>query len=230
MPQTPSAVAGSERVEGIASRVRTDAEGSGCVLRFVVETEEGRRVPVEMRGREVLGVLDEGDRVRFAGGPTESGTARPRSIENLTTAATVEVPASGRFDRISGVVGLRDLRAALISALVTVGVGSVVSVFDSGGPSEQTPTGTGQTPTTPTTGPTPREPASSSQWVWWVVVGVVAGAVVLAVGVWFSRRHPAPAGQPAPSPPPRSTRLGARRLAAIAAGVVIGILGVLLLS
>jgi hypothetical protein len=225
----PSPQAGTGRVEGIASRVRIDTEGSGRVLRFVVDTDDGRRVPVEMRGREVLGVLDDGDRVRFAAAHTASGTACPRRVDNLTTAAAVEVPAAGRLDRVSGAVGLRDVRTALISALVTVGVGSLVDVFKTGAANENEPVNPR---------PIPPQAASSSHWAWWVVGGIAVAAALVVAGVWIVRRRssreqgrdtvPQP---PAPAPAaPRSPRFRGRRLAAIAAGVVLGSVGFLLLN
>ena len=174
VPQAPSAVASSERVEGVARRVRIDNEGAGCVLRFVVETHDGDLVPVEMRGREVLGVLDDGDRVSFDRASSATGTARPQSIANLSTNAEVEVSVPGRLDRWSGVVGLRDVRTELISALVTATVGAFTNAFEAG--------------RSPNAAPGPAERSEPSDALWWVVAGAIAIAVVGVVLLWRRRR------------------------------------------
>jgi hypothetical protein len=174
VPQAPSAVASSEHVEGVARRVRIDNEGAGCVLRFVVETDEGGLVPVEMRGREVLGVLDDGDRVRFDRAPSAAGTARPRRVANLSTNAEVEVPVPGRLDRWSGVVGLRDVRTALISALVTATVGAFTNAFESGEPTSAQPN-SGKRP----------EPSHA---LWWVLAAAIVIALVCLTLLWGRRR------------------------------------------
>lgn len=175
MPQAPSAVTGSNRVEGVARRVRTDNEGGGCVLRFVVETEDAGLVPVEMRGREVLGVLDDGDRVSFDRG-SSSGTARPQRVANLSTNAEVEVSVPGRLGRWSGAVGLRDVRTALISALVTATVGALTNAFESNN--------------TPSATPAPGKESHPSHAVWWVVAGAIAISLV-GLALVVRRRRPA---------------------------------------
>jgi hypothetical protein len=140
----------------------------------VVETEEGGLVPVEMRGREVLGVLDDGDRVAVdRASPT--GTARPRRVENLTTNAAVEVSVPRRLDRWSGAVGLRDVRTALISALVTATVGALTNAFES--------------KSTPSATPAPGKQSHPSHAVWWVVAGAIAIAVI-GLALLLRRRRP----------------------------------------
>ncbi|HEC24190.1 MAG TPA: hypothetical protein ENI95_14875 [Chloroflexi bacterium] len=82
------------RVSGVARSVRLEREGNEVVLRFVLEGDGGDRLPVEMRGRKVLGVLDDGDRVELSVGRNvrdRGGVARPRDIANLTTSSTVRV-------------------------------------------------------------------------------------------------------------------------------------------
>ena len=160
-------------MEGVARRVRIDNEGAGCVLRFVVETDEGGLVPVEMRGREVLGVLDDGDRVRFDRAPSAVGTARPRRVANLSTNAEVEVTVPGRLDRWSGVVGLRDVRTALISALVTATVGAFTNAFRGRPTNAQ---------------PTPGERSEPSHALWWALAAAIAIALVGLVLLWRNRR------------------------------------------
>jgi hypothetical protein len=199
VPQAPSAVADSEHVEGVARRVRIDNEGGGCVLRFVVHTDDGRQVPVEMRNRVVLGVLDNGDRVTFdrAAG---TGTARPRQIVNLSTNAAVEVPASGRLERWSGLVGLRDVRTAVIPALVTAGVGYFTNAFKSGNEEAE--------PARP--GPNQREPAESTSSWWWLLL--VAGTLVVVAALFLVMRRG-----------PFGRQVAVRRVLAVVAGVALGI-------
>jgi hypothetical protein len=175
VPQAPSAVAGSEHVEGVARRVRIDDEAGGCVLRFVVDTGEGGLVPVEMRGREVLGVLDDGDRVAFDRASWATGTARPERVVNLSTNADVEVSVPGRLDRLSGVVGLRDLRTAVISALVTATVGAIAKAFQAGGKPPGAAPGQG-------------ERSQPSHAVWWVLIAAIAVGLIGLALLWRRRR------------------------------------------
>lgn len=178
MPQAPSAVARPEHVEGVARRVRIDDEAGGCVLRFVVETDEGSLVPVEMRGREVLGVLDDGDRVAFDRGSPSTGTARPQRVANLSTNAEVEVSVPGRLRRWSGVVGLRDVRTALISALVTATVGALTNVFESNAPPSAGPGGQ-------------KQPEPSHAW-WWVVFAAAIAVALIGLALLSERRRAGP--------------------------------------
>jgi hypothetical protein len=127
-----------------------------------------------MRGREVLGVLDDGDRVRFDRAPAAAGTARPRRVANLSTNAEVEVPVPGRLDRWSGIVGLRDVRTALISALVTATVGAFTNAFESGEPTSAQPN-SGKRP----------EPSHA---LWWVLAAAIVIALVCLTLLWGRRR------------------------------------------
>jgi hypothetical protein len=84
------------RAEGIARGVRIDREESGVVLRFVLEVDEVTQIPVEMRGKKVIGVLDNGDRVAiYTRGENvrgRGGVAHPYQVENLRTSSMVRVP------------------------------------------------------------------------------------------------------------------------------------------
>ena len=46
-------------------RVQRNQEGADAVLRFVVTCDDATVRAVELRGREIRGVLDDGDRVAF---------------------------------------------------------------------------------------------------------------------------------------------------------------------
>jgi hypothetical protein len=93
------------------------------VLRFVIQMEGGKRLPVEMRSHQLRGVLGDGDRVRVVAGLVNAGTLRPRQVENLTTGGIVEAWSPTGLRRVAGVLGLDDLRTAVISAAVATGFG-----------------------------------------------------------------------------------------------------------
>jgi hypothetical protein len=78
-------------MEGVTSRVRRDQEGAVCVLRFVISAPDGSPVAVEMRGHEIRGVLDDGDRVVVPDfdSADADGIYRPTQVRNCTTASTV---------------------------------------------------------------------------------------------------------------------------------------------
>ena len=53
------------KVTGIVQNVRIDQEGGSIVLRFTAQTDDDERIPVEMRGEKMLGVLEPGDPFRL---------------------------------------------------------------------------------------------------------------------------------------------------------------------
>ena len=84
-------------IQGVAHNVRIEQEGRNVILRFVLEAGADR-IPVEMRGVRVLGVLDNGDQVTltFRGGARgRDGVARPVRITNLSTHSVVRVARQG---------------------------------------------------------------------------------------------------------------------------------------
>jgi len=107
-------------MEGIATRVRRDQEGANTVLRFVFEGQDGTRAVVEMRGHEIRGVLDDGDRVLLLAGPQRApadGIHRPTQVENLTTGSTVTAWRPSRLERAA-----KPLPMALLTAAISSGV------------------------------------------------------------------------------------------------------------
>jgi hypothetical protein len=95
------------QIGGVARNVRTEREGSEIVLRFVLESDGQERLPVEMRGRRVLGVLDDGDQVNFdVRGQVRdrSGVARPDRIDNLSTNSVVRVQRQGCLRQVGGLL------------------------------------------------------------------------------------------------------------------------------
>src|SRR5215208_326325 len=107
-------------MEGIASRVRRDQEGANTVLRFGVKEQDGTPAAVEMRGHEIRGVLDDGDRVLLVAGPQRApadGIHRPMQVENLTTGSTVTAWRPSRLERAA-----KPLPTALLTAAISSGV------------------------------------------------------------------------------------------------------------
>lgn len=107
-------------MEGIASRVRRDQEGANTVLRFVVKEQDGTPAAVEMRGHEIRGLLDDGDRVLLVAGPQRApadGIHRPMRVENLTTGSTVTAWRPSRLERAA-----KPLPTALLTAAISSGV------------------------------------------------------------------------------------------------------------
>ena len=75
-------------IEGIARRVQIQDEGADTVLRFVLESDQAPKgIPVEMRGRQILGLLAEEDLVSLSAEGSvrdQDGVARPQQLQNLT--------------------------------------------------------------------------------------------------------------------------------------------------
>jgi hypothetical protein len=78
------------QLEGTAQNVRTEQEQANVVLRFVVSTAN-ERVPVEMRGVQILGVLNDGDQILVEGRRDRDGVIRPKTVRNLSTNSTVQM-------------------------------------------------------------------------------------------------------------------------------------------
>jgi hypothetical protein len=118
-------------MEGVASRVRREQEGPNTVLRFVITEENGKHTVVEMRGHEIRGVLDDGDRiVLMPGSPSAFADRilRPLTVENVTTGSTVTAWRRSFPERAA-----KPLLTAFLSAAVSSGVTFCVSLLASGG-------------------------------------------------------------------------------------------------
>lgn len=119
------------QAEGVAQGVRVDQEGSFVVLRFVLQVAETERIPVEMRGKRVSGVLQEGDRIRLVSSDKSirdsDGVARPKRVTNLSTSSTVSVPGGGMIGGMMslvvsiGVSVLSGILSAVLIALISGG-------------------------------------------------------------------------------------------------------------
>jgi hypothetical protein len=84
------------------------------------------------------------------------------------------VPVPGRLERWSSVVGIRDARTALISAIVTATVGVFTNAFESG--------------TAASSEPGPDKRSEPSHALWWSLAAAVAIALVGLVLLWRHRR------------------------------------------
>ena len=106
-------------IQGTAANVRIEQEDKNVVLRFVLEAA-GERIPVEMRGRKVRGVLDDGNQVRLIvrGGRVRDrdGVAHPARIEILDTRSVVRVQRRGCLGNAVGFV---------LSLVLSIGTGAI---------------------------------------------------------------------------------------------------------
>jgi hypothetical protein len=108
-------------IEGRAQSVKAQQEGPDFVLRFVVEREAARFMPVEMRGLILVGVLNDGDHVQFDAEIDEYGIARPRQVSNLTNGSTVllvEPDLPRRVRRFGGTIAVPVVSSVLSGLLV----------------------------------------------------------------------------------------------------------------
>jgi len=92
------------RTQGIVKSVRIDQEAGMTVLRLVLEADDVR-IPVEMRGHKVKGVVEVGDEVTIEGaeGRDPDGVMRPKEVVNDSTQSTVTAEKRGFKARFSGV-------------------------------------------------------------------------------------------------------------------------------
>lgn len=115
-------------IEGTARRVRIQDEGVDTVLRFVLESDQTpNSIPVEMRGQQILGILNEDDRVSLSVEGSvrdQDGVARPQQIQNLTVQSRVRVSRSRWPSRV--------VTSPLASAIISAIVGSITTVIAGG--------------------------------------------------------------------------------------------------
>jgi hypothetical protein len=126
-------------LEGKVGKLRFEREGSNrVVMRFVLHGDGGETRPVEMRGEELRGVIDEGDRIAVADQPgilgTRDATLRPAQIRNLTTSGIVEMWKPGRVRRLLHAIGVTEIKSAAISASVGGVIAIAISSLFSTGP------------------------------------------------------------------------------------------------
>jgi hypothetical protein len=163
-------------MDGIVTKLRVQPEGKELILRFVLERPDGADVAVEMRGEQLRGVLDDGDRVALPDNNRQIAAvdkvARPRELQNLTTESVVYMwrPAPPRR-------ALRYVGSIVGTTAISSVVGSLVTAFIVGGGGDDAPGGGG-----------PVAPPSTSQPEGIDVGEVLTVAVfIFAVmwGIWF---------------------------------------------
>ena len=90
------------KIKGRVKKVRIDHEGNTVILRFMMESPGRQKVPVEMRGQQILGVLEIGDEVMIDAGHIRDryGVMRPQQVRNLTNESVVRVATPGFFKKI----------------------------------------------------------------------------------------------------------------------------------
>jgi hypothetical protein len=124
------------QVQGVVQHVRLDHEGSDLVLRFVLQVDQGKAIPVEMRGERLTGVLNDGDQVRVdteaADVREPDGVARPDRVSNLSTSSVVEL---ARLSRVNKAVGtatglVRSVVIALTTGFLVTLLGQLLAARD----------------------------------------------------------------------------------------------------
>ena len=110
-------------MDGVARLVRKETEGSSTVLRFRLDRADGILIPIELRGDDIRGDLESGDKVEiFIKEKDADDTAiRLKRILNLSTGYNVQVLDRSRSGRIGSFVS-ENASTAAIAALVTAGV------------------------------------------------------------------------------------------------------------
>jgi hypothetical protein len=121
-------------VQGLVTQVREGAEGSRSVLRFVLVAADASRHPVEIRGDQIRGFVNDGDVVRVESLPwvvPPDGVLRPQRLHNLTTASRVEAKQRTLPLRVlSSLPAL--IGSAFVGAAVTALINVLISSPDSG--------------------------------------------------------------------------------------------------
>lgn len=168
-------------VEGVVEGRRTDQEGSSVVLRFVLACDDGNRIPVEMRGVKILGILDDGDHVQLAVRGRmvrgREGVARPKRISNLSTQSQVHVARRGIVGRAFNLVFA--LGVSVVSGVIPVAVGlAFKELYDGASNGDRAP---------PPFGSPEPGPAGIPFVLISLVVGVAVALVVFFLIYWRRR-------------------------------------------
>jgi hypothetical protein len=113
-------------IKGSVKTVRIDHEGNTVILRFMMESGGHQKIPVEMRGQQILGVLEIGDEVMIdvARIRDRYGVMRPPQVRNLTTDSVVRVASPGFFSKTGRF--LSSLAASITSGVLTAVLVSLV--------------------------------------------------------------------------------------------------------
>ena len=188
-----------EDTDGIITRLHTAERKKDVVMDAVMERDSGGALAFVMRGTEVKGIIQIGDRVRLkkiTAAPSD-GILPVSSLQNLTTNSGVQVwtpPLLSRARMLSG--------PFLISAIVGPAVGATTGALvkfssGSGAPAPiittdpvSTSTTTGGTTTTATTSQLPPNTGpSTSAFDTWLVVGVALVIGLLTFTIAAANLH-----------------------------------------
>ena len=130
-----------ETINGIASAITTSSEGGKTVWRFRLETGDGVLIPVEIRGDEIRGSLDDGDEVEVLTRVKDKSTegVQSKHIRNLTTSFEIKAYERSRirrgssFTQVNFTVGiLAALGGAVVSALFSALKSATTTVATTG--------------------------------------------------------------------------------------------------
>jgi hypothetical protein len=180
-------------VHGMASQVRKEIEGSIIVWRFRFDRGDGILRPIELRGDEIRGDLDSGDRVQLLvqENDVDATAIRLKSVFNLTTGFRVEAldkpnpepqpepqpQAEPRARRLAGFIS-QNVATAVISAVVTGGVSFLFAFVHVGASHARS-----------TIGPQVLVPGERPLWRTYVLVAVLFDLVAFIIFYWQLRRQ-----------------------------------------
>jgi hypothetical protein len=128
-------------LEGLVEDLEKGNEGGLSIWRFIVRSDAGAAVVVEIRGSEIHGALREGDRVSVSDTGRSGDVLCPNSFRNDTLKLTVSALRPGHIRQLAGKFGITAV-TAVISTLVSVGVTAAIA----GSSASQAPPGEPSTP------------------------------------------------------------------------------------
>jgi hypothetical protein len=173
-------------VEGLARYVQL-REGTRGVLRFEVELQGGRRIPVRMRGARMEGALNDGDHISFEAELDEHGVAYPQRVSNLSNGSTIEFRPETIAHRLRGIVEHPVVSSILSGVLVFL----LTLPFTAGSSSDRSP---GPPPPTtslsPPTSALPAPPVESGSPPFGILLSLALSILVASVVfIWAARRR-----------------------------------------
>ena len=165
-------------VDGVARLVRKETEGSGTVLRFRLDREDGILIPIELRGGDIRGDLESGDKVEISikEKDADETAIRLKRILNLSTGYNVEVLDRSRSGRIASFVS-ENASTAAIAALVTAGVSFLLTHLGGGATQNGSPIGV----------PPTLAPSNGQAWALYAVLAVLFNVAVFIIFYWQLR-------------------------------------------
>ena len=173
-------------VEGLARHVLL-REGPRGVLRFEVELQGGRRMPVRMRGASMEGALNDGDHISFEAELDEHGVAHPQRVRNLSNGSTIELRPERVAHRLRGIVE-HPVVSSILSGVLVFLLTLPFTAGSSGDPSPGPPPPT--TSPSPSTSVLPTPPAAGGSSSLGMLLSLALSIVVASVVfVWAARRR-----------------------------------------